>query len=261
MSHAVRTAPTGPKRRVSFTRATPPFCLLAVAGAAALVAVLLVGVMVAVPPVAFVAVSLAVPVAVAVVGVIGGRGCERICENPGRLRGGGLLRWHRGRRRCRCGWRWRSGGGGCRLRWPEMRPHCVPGRCRPGHGCDDRVPDRRTRHVYCRRHDDPRELWRRRWRHGCGVHRGGGTAEHAALPRRSDSHRRGFHGRRCCEMGQYQRRSDVHRLDQTPGQDQEPADHRKRQRPRGQLCRCSPHGFPPFCRQPLERHRHPVPGP
>ena len=98
MSHAVRTAPTGPKRRVSFMRATPPFCLLAVAGAAALVAVPLVGVMVAVPRVAFVAVSLAVPVAVAVavvlvvVGVIGGRGCERICENPGRLRGGGLLR-------------------------------------------------------------------------------------------------------------------------------------------------------------------------
>lgn len=96
MSHAVRTAPTGPKRRVSFMRATPPFCLLAVAGAAALVAVPLVGVMVAVPPVSFVAVSLAVPVAVAVVvvvvGVIGGRGCERICENPGRLRGGGLLR-------------------------------------------------------------------------------------------------------------------------------------------------------------------------
>lgn len=240
MSHAVRTAPTGPKRRVSFMRATPPFCLLAVAGAAALVAVPLVAAVVALFPfaTAFVAVSLIVVVSVAVaVVVVGSRGCERIRENPCRLGGGGLLRRHSGGRRWRWRWRWSRGGGrGRRLRRPEMRPQGVAGPCRLRHRCDDRVPGGRTpRHVCRRRHDVPCELCGGRRGDGSGRDRRGGPVHHAMLLLRSDPDRRSHHRRRRREMGQHERRSDFRRLDQPPRQEQEPPDHCKRQAPRGQL--------------------------
>jgi hypothetical protein len=212
-----------------------------VAGAAARVAVPLAGAVVAVSPVAvaFVAVSPVVTVPVAVVVVVRSRGRERIRENSCRLGGGNLLRRHDGRRRWRrrCRWRWMNGGGGRRLRRPEMRPQRVAGPCGLRLRCHDRVPGGPThRHVDRRRDDDPCELCG--WRCGDrrGMHRSGGPVPHAMLLRRGDPHRRSFHRRRRREVRQHERCSEFRRLDQPPRQEQEPSDHCKRQRPRAQLC-------------------------
>jgi hypothetical protein len=239
MSHAVRTAPTGPIRRLSFRRATPPFCLLPVPGAA---------VAVAGAAATFVAVALVVAASAAVAAIVtladvgrGERRRARVGEHACGLAGRGGLRWRRsgGRRcRCRCRWRWRwrcrCGRRGRGLRGQQMRPIRVPD-CAFRRACRGGGPrDRAPRHVRRGRDNDACELGGG-CRRGGDVHRHAGPVHDAVLPRRSDRGRDGLDGWGCREVGQNQGCRDFGRLDQVPRQEQEPADHRERERPRRKL--------------------------